>query len=199
MLLEGLIDFRSTYGIVPERFVPVSAKPIPSIYILTVEERYLATVMDELAVLPGIFMVETRQFNVYTERFSETFVPLPMIVAGLALFASSVIIANTVALAVLERRRQIGIMKAVGLQTEHVFGLLLLENGLVGLAGGLLGVFLGAGIVVGGGLLGEGLSNLPVEALALLVFLALGITLAATWLAAWGAASQRPLNVLRYE
>ena len=34
--------------------------------------------------------------------------------AALALFASSTIIANTVSLATLERRRQIGIMKAIG-------------------------------------------------------------------------------------
>jgi putative ABC transport system permease protein len=198
-LLQGLIEFRSTYGIVQPRFVPPYEQPVPSMYYITIEEQSLAQVMDELAVMPGIFVVESRQFNIYTERFAESFVPLPLIIAGLALFASSVIIANTVALAVLERRRQIGVMKAIGLQTEHILGMLLLENALLGISGGLLGVFLGAGVVVGGGFLGDGLVNLPMDALALLVILAILLALGATWLAAWGAAQEKPLKVLRYE
>lgn len=198
-LLQGLRDFRATDGIVPGRFVPVSETPIPSVYMLQVEEKHLADVMDALAVMPGVFMVETRQFNAYTERFSEQFVPLPLIIAALALFASSVIIANTVALAVLERRRQIGIMKAIGLQTEHVLGLLLVENGLVGLLGGLLGTSLGTAVVSGAGWLGDAGSNLPYDALAFLVVLSIGISLAATLVSAWPAAQEKPLNVLRYE
>ena len=44
------------------------------------------------------------------------------------------------ALSTLERRREIGIMKAVGLQRERVLGMLLIENGLMGIVGGLIGV-----------------------------------------------------------
>ena len=100
----------------------------------------------------------------------------------------------------LERRRQIGIMKAMGLQTENVLGLLLLENGLVGLGGGLLGAGLSILTLLGTQALGDvSAQNTPYAALGLLVLLAVGLSLAATLITAWGAARERPLNVLRYE
>jgi putative ABC transport system permease protein len=124
---------------------------------------------------------------------------LPVGVAALALFASSTIIANAVSLATLERRRQIGIMKALGLQAERVLGLLLLESGLVGLLGGVLGVVLGVFVLVEAKLIDPGIGNLPLATLGGMVALAVGLTLAATLLTAYGAAREKPLNVLRYE
>ncbi len=66
--------------------------------------------------------------------------------AWLALVAGTAIIANTVALATQERRRQIGVMKAVGLKGRRVLVMLMIENGLIGLIAGLIGV--GVGFVV---------------------------------------------------
>jgi putative ABC transport system permease protein len=196
-LLQGLVDMRATWGIVPPGFVPEGATPQPSVYVLTVPDEDLNQTLDLLAGLPGIYMVAASELLTYTERFAQRFAPLPVIISALALFASSVILANTVSLATLERRRQIGIMKALGLQAESVLGLLLLENGLVGLTGGLLGTGLSTLVLVLSGALGEG--RLPLTALGLLVLLAVGLTLGATLLTAYGAAREKPLNVLRYE
>jgi ABC-type antimicrobial peptide transport system permease subunit len=199
-LLGGLVALRETDAIASPGFAPRTERPEPALYVLTVDPARMSQVLDELDNIEGVFMVETQRFSSYTERFGGQFVPLPLIVAGLALFASAVIIANTVTLAVLERRTQIGIMKAIGLQTEHVLGLLLLENGLVGLLGGLLGPLLSTLIVAGSGALGEAwASSLPLGALALLAALAVGLALGATLLAAWGAVRERPLHILRYE
>ena len=111
-------------------------------------------------------------------------------------------IANSVALSTLERRREIAIMKAVGLQRERVLGMLLLEYGLMGVIGGLIGVGLGG---VGllfllvrsfGGSLGKSIPYLTgLELMALCV----GIALLAAILTAWSASGEKPLNVLRYE
>jgi len=161
------------------------------------EDFFAIDRLDAVSTLPGIFAFPTVDLLAYTKLFADQFVPLPLIVSALALFASSVIIANTVSLSTLERRRQIGIMKALDLQAESVLGLLLLENGLVGLAGGLLGVGLSALIIVPSGSLGQG--EIPVGVLVLLILLAVGLTLGATLLTALGAAREKPLNVLRYE
>jgi ABC-type antimicrobial peptide transport system permease subunit len=118
---------------------------------------------------------------------------------ALALFAAVVIMANAVSLATLERRRQIGIMKALGLQATNVLGLLLLENGLVGLLGGLLGVGLSLLLIVGTNAIGEAGATLPYGVLLGLIGLAVLLALGATLLAAWGAAQEKPLSVLRYE
>ena len=67
-------------------------------------------------------------------------------IASLSLFAGIVIIANAVALAMLERRRELGIMKSVGYTSRRVLGVVLIENGLIGGLGGLLGMLIVAAV-----------------------------------------------------
>jgi putative ABC transport system permease protein len=63
-------------------------------------------------------------------------------VAAVALLVSSLGIANTMLMSVLERRREIGIMKAVGAANWQLQALYVIEGGLIGLVGGLLGLLL---------------------------------------------------------
>jgi len=63
-------------------------------------------------------------------------------VAGVALLVSSLGIANTMLMSVLERRREIGIMKAVGAANWQLQALFVIEGGLIGLVGGALGLLL---------------------------------------------------------
>ena len=63
-------------------------------------------------------------------------------VAGVALLVSALGIANTMLMSVLERRREIGIMKAVGADNRHLQFLFIVEGGLIGLVGGALGLLL---------------------------------------------------------
>ncbi len=93
-----------------------------------------------LSKSPARSLRDTRFLNDLINRIIDQFTSFPILVAALALFTGGVVIANSVALSTLERRREIGIMKAVGLQRERVLGMLLLENGLMGLVGGLIGV-----------------------------------------------------------
>ena len=62
--------------------------------------------------------------------------------AGVALLVSSLGIANTMLMSVLERRREIGIMKAVGAANWQLQALFVIEGGLIGLIGGSLGLLL---------------------------------------------------------
>ncbi len=63
-------------------------------------------------------------------------------VAAVALLVSSLGIANTMLMSVLERRREIGIMKAVGAANWQLQTLFVVEGGLIGLVGGSLGLLL---------------------------------------------------------
>lgn len=64
-------------------------------------------------------------------------------VAAISLIVGSVGIANTMYTAVLERYREIGIMKAVGARNSDILSIFLIESGLLGLVGGVIGVLLG--------------------------------------------------------
>ena len=66
--------------------------------------------------------------------------------ASISLIVGGVGIANTMYTAVLERRREIGIMKAVGAKNSDILQIFLIESALVGLVGGVIGLLIGMGI-----------------------------------------------------
>lgn len=65
------------------------------------------------------------------------------IFGSLALMVASIGIVNTLVMAILERRREIGIMKAIGASDADVKKLFFAEAGAMGVLGGVLGVVLG--------------------------------------------------------
>lgn len=69
------------------------------------------------------------------------------LVAAIALLAASFGIINTLVIAVLERTKEIGLQKALGMSRGRIFAIFSLESVLIGFWGALLGII--AGIVVG--------------------------------------------------
>jgi putative ABC transport system permease protein len=59
-----------------------------------------------------------------------------------ALIVAALGIINTMLMSVLERTREIGIMKAVGARDSHIRAIFLVEGSFIGLIGGLFGLLL---------------------------------------------------------
>ncbi|WP_162005388.1 ABC transporter permease [Dictyobacter vulcani] len=73
-----------------------------------------------------------------TEKYFNSAVALLVSLAALMLLAALSMIMNAVALAMLERRREIGIFKALGYTGKHIAYIILLENSFVAMIGSLL-------------------------------------------------------------
>jgi len=150
--------------------------------------------------LPRTGIFDINSFLPLINQLIDKIALLPEIVAALALFAGAVIIANTVALAMLERRREIGVMKAVGATRAVILRFLLVENAIVGFLGALVGVLLAMLLVavVDKQFLQIAPSYNWITILGLLL---LGVALAmiASSLTALPASSEKPMTVLRYE
>lgn len=143
------------------------------------------------------------------ERMGEVTQTITLFLGGIAaisLLVGGIGIANTMYMSVMERTRQIGILKALGTTNWEVQEIFLLEAGLMGLVGGILGVLLGmmaSGTIteVGFRLMG-GRSVTTVIPLSLVIFALIFSTLigmVAGILPARKAANLQPVEALRYE
>jgi predicted lysophospholipase L1 biosynthesis ABC-type transport system permease subunit len=171
--------------------------------IAQVEPGRLNQALVELSALPLIYSLDISFFDGLLSRLINQFSAIPILVGLLSLMAAGVIMANTVALSMLERRRQIGILKAVGLSGNRVLTVMLLENTVVSLLGGLLGMGLSALGVAVMSRFGLNLTVLiPRDALQVAVALvaaAIFIAWLSTFLSAQTVLGERVTNVLRYE
>jgi putative ABC transport system permease protein len=126
-------------------------------------------------------------------------------IAGISLLVGGVGVMNTMFTSVLERTKEIGVMKAVGAKNSHVRSIFLIESGLMGLVGGVVGTLLGLGVsalasIFVSKLFGLGViivASPAVIAATLFGSFALG-ALAGLW-PAWRASRLPVVEALRYE
>lgn len=132
-------------------------------------------------------------------------------IAAVSLIVGAVGIANTMFTSVLEKTKEIGIMKAIGARNRDIMTIFLLNAALVGFVGGVLGIIFGAGIsallpsVAGGlGISLPGSRGGIVTALsptllisALLISVIIGVL--AGVIPAYRASNLKPVDALRYQ
>jgi len=132
------------------------------------------------------------------------------IFGSLALTVATLGIVNTLVMAILERRREIGVLKALGAADSDVQQLFFVEAGVMGLFGGVFGVLfgwlLGRAITLGTNvyLHRQNLNSIELSSVPWwLVFIALGfavlVSLVAGLYPASRAAKLNPVDALRYE
>jgi putative ABC transport system permease protein len=67
-------------------------------------------------------------------------------IAAISLFVGGVGITNTMYTAVLQRTNEIGVMKAIGAKNSDILTIFLIESGMLGLIGGIIGLLIGMGL-----------------------------------------------------
>jgi len=94
--------------------------------------------------IPDDFRVTTpTEVTAMVEEMQGTFDLFLILVAGIALVVGGVVVANIMLLSVSERRKEIGLRRAVGGKAQHILGQFLLESVAVTFLGGIAGLLLG--------------------------------------------------------
>lgn len=131
-------------------------------------------------------------------------------IAAISLLVAGVGIMNIMLVSLIERTREIGILKALGMKSRTVLMIFLGESVILGLIGGFVGVVGGWGLsnlvtwVLGSGVLGVGgnfgLTPLlsPLVVVGALCF-GVGISVIFALYPAWRASKLRPVDALRHE
>ena len=132
------------------------------------------------------------------------------LIGSIALTVSSLGIVNTMVMSILERTREIGIMKAIGASDSDIRRIFLFEASVIGLMGGLLGIALGwiVGHVINfganidiqsqGGTPGT-LFSLPLWLIAGSIAFSIAVSLIAGSYPASRAAKLDPIQALRHD
>ncbi len=133
-------------------------------------------------------------------------------IAAISLIVGAIGIANTMFTSVLEKTREIGIMKAIGAKNKDILMIFLINAGMIGFVGGIGGVVLGAigsgfigslasGAATGGGGFGRlfGSTALTPALLIGALLFSIIIGMIAGAIPAYRASKLKPVDALRYE
>ena len=207
MTLESLRELTNEPEIISMIFVKVKLNEDVNKIADDIEKEMKRNRNEKLKEKPKTFSVST------SEQLLETFGDILDIVqavligiAAISILVGGIGIMNTMYMAVMERTKEIGTMKAIGAKNSDILLLFLFESGFLGLAGGLIGVLIGVGLakVAEYGtaiVLGNPLIKVPIN--PLIIFGALVFSLIIGSLAgvapAYQASKLKPAEALRYE
>lgn len=155
----------------------------------------------------------TRSVADTVEQISSLFATLRtvlMLLGMVALFVAALGMFNTLTVSLLERTREVGLMKAMGMKSSEVQELFLTESMIMGFFGGILGIVLGwtlgklIGIILSFFAIFKGvgfvdISYIPFSFIVVIVFLSLLVGIVTGIYPAKRATKISALNALRYE
>jgi putative ABC transport system permease protein len=191
----------------PDEITMIMAKTDPGADIDTVIANIERELRKERGLKEGKEDFTVQSTKQFIESFLVIFNVVTVLLVGLAsisLLVGAIGIANTMYTAVLERTKEIGIMKSIGAKNSDIMTIFLIEASLIGLLGGVVGVLIGTGIaklaeLIIAGFLGQGFFQVFLPWWLLLGAIAFAIIIGTLSgiLPARQAAGMNPVDALR--
>jgi putative ABC transport system permease protein len=158
------LDETRTLFDAPDEITMIMAKIDPGANLDTVVSNIERELRRERGLKEGKEDFTVQSTKQFIESFLVIFNVVTVLLVGLAsisLLVGAVGIANTMYTSVLERTREIGIMKAIGAKNSDILTIFLIEASVIGVLGGIVGMIIGVGIakfaeLLIAGFLGEG-------------------------------------------
>ncbi|MFE6285913.1 FtsX-like permease family protein [Streptomyces sp. NPDC057877] len=148
---EAVIDAGSKYTAIDTlaKYVPADRMPLDSLVFVTAKEGQQEAAYTSLkTALDGYPQYTVRDQTDYKEALKDQIGQLLNMIYGLlalAIIVAVLGVVNTLALSVVERTREIGLMRAIGLSRRQLRRMIRLESVVIALFGALLGLGLGMG------------------------------------------------------
>ncbi|MBW2984839.1 ABC transporter permease [Candidatus Woesearchaeota archaeon] len=181
-------------------------------------DETIENIEKKLMMSRGILREDKKDFSVSSvkelqETISETLRTMAIFlgaIAAISLVVGGIGISNTMFTSVLEKTKEIGVMKAIGARNRDILFVFLLNSGMIGFVGGVGGVILGSvasGAISGlaGGAGGNGMMRvfgataLTPELLIFAFAFSIIVGMVAGAIPAYSASRLKPVDALRYE
>jgi putative ABC transport system permease protein len=168
------------YLVTPDTFVKGGLTPLDSLLFVTKEDGASATAVRRqvdriLRDLPTVTVQDPGEFAAAQREQINLFLYFIYALLGLAVVIAVLGIVNTLALSVIERTREVGLLRAVGLSRRQLRRMVRLESVVVAVLGAVLGVGMGLvfGVALQRAIADQGVDVLSIPWLQLAVFVAL--------------------------
>jgi putative ABC transport system permease protein len=199
--LQGIAGSITTSGLHIINSISLQATDKDSIS--SVEQQITLLLADRHKIAVGaandFTLTSTDQLTASITSATQTLTLLLGAIAGISLLVGGIGVMNIMLVSVMERRREIGIRKALGAKERDIWGQFLLDSALLTFAGGIIGVAIGWGVSVL--ISNSGIITTVVTSgvVILAVAVSVGIGLFFGFYPAWQGSKLDPIQALRSE
>jgi putative ABC transport system permease protein len=217
----GILDDQTTsvympiqmaYQVIPDKTIDIYDTLVVKIKDQNQLDEVITKIQDKLMISRHVtqnkmdFSVTSRkemqQARAATMNSMNTFL---LAIAAVSLIVGSIGIANTMFTSVLEKTKEIGIMKAIGARNPDILIIFLFNAGFIGLVGGIIGIILGTILsgfmpaLMGGLPMARGTAIVSLNSIIMALSVSVTVGILAGIIPAYQASKLKPVDALRYE
>lgn len=176
-------------------------------FMVTIEDGYDAMAIAQAIrdAYPDAEVTTSEEMLAMADQINSMIFAVLFAIGSISLLVGALMITNTTMMSVIERTREIGIVKSIGGKRSHVLTIFITEAVLIALIGGILGCLFSLGAILGLTGVIHQMYGFPLAySLEPWIFagglgMAAGIGAIAGAFPSWRAASVKPVEALRYE